>query len=144
MPRAAVDCSSIGLLASDLSSSSYSSGTSGNSGDFLAKGENRNFIKKLEAATRRFRKRTKNRRRDSGSGTNAGSASGGEFEDLFHLRGARDRPRIARHPRRAHRLRGDAIELIPTDLHLTEAARHAEAADEAVEHVAGVLAGLTH
>src|SRR5436305_8732228 len=67
-----------------------------------------------------------------------------ELQDLLHLLGAGDRPRIARYPGRAHRLPGDAVEILAADLHLAQAARHAEAADEGVEHVAGILAGMAH
>ncbi len=55
-----------------------------------------------------------------------------------------DLARIARHPGRAHRPRRDAVEMFGADMHLREAARHAEVADEAVEHVAGVFAGMAH
>ena len=38
----------------------------------------------------------------------------------------------------------DAVEMLGPDLDLVQAARHAEAADEIVEHVAGVLARMPH
>src|SRR6202171_3619588 len=40
-----------------------------------------------------------------------------------------DGPRIARHPGRAHRLLGDAIEMLAAHLHLAQASGHAEPAD---------------
>src|SRR5215203_3492844 len=60
-----------------------------------------------------------------------------QLENLLHLLRPGDRARVARHPGGAHRLFGDAVEMLRADLHLGQAARHAEAADEAVEHVAG-------
>jgi hypothetical protein len=42
-----------------------------------------------------------------------------------------DLARVARHPRRRHRLLGDAVEMLGADFDLLQAARHAEAADEA-------------
>src|SRR5216684_1063776 len=79
----------------------------------------------------------------------AGSAStsirlGRQLENLPHLGRPVDGPRIARHPRRAHRLLGDAIEMLAAPIHLAQASGHAEPADEIVEHVAGILPGMAH
>ena len=38
----------------------------------------------------------------------------------------------------------DRVEMFFSDIHLMQAARHAEIADEFVQHVGGVLAGLAH
>src|SRR3954454_24611453 len=68
----------------------------------------------------------------------------GENENFAHLRRSVDLARVARYPWRTHRLFGDALELRGSDPDFLQAARHAERADETVEHVAGVLAGLSH
>src|SRR6266478_8882007 len=68
----------------------------------------------------------------------------GQNQNLAHLRWRLDFSRVAWNPGRAHRLFGDAVEMLGADPHILQAARQAETADEGVEHVAGVLAGLTH
>src|SRR5262245_55684760 len=70
--------------------------------------------------------------------------SRGQFEDLATLRGTVDRPRVARHPRRVHRLLGDPRETLRPDLNRAEAARHVEPVDEGVKDIAGILARMTH
>src|SRR5882672_12498715 len=67
-----------------------------------------------------------------------------QIENLAHLRWSLDFARIARHPGRMHRLLRDAVEMLGPDLDLAQAARHAKATNEAVEHVAGILAGMAH
>src|SRR5437660_11834648 len=67
-----------------------------------------------------------------------------QFENLAHLRRAVDLARVARHPWRRHCSQRDAVEMLRPYLHLTQAARHAEAADEIVKHVAGILARVSH
>src|SRR6187401_2446319 len=59
---------------------------------------------------------------------------GRQFQDLANLRRAGDRPRVARHPRRAHCLLGYPVEALPPDLDRTEAPRHPEPGDEPIEH----------
>src|SRR5689334_11856635 len=66
----------------------------------------------------------------------------GQQEYLADLRRSLDLARIARHPGRAHRLLGDRIEMLGADAHVPQAAGHAEPADEGIEDVAGILAGL--
>src|SRR3954464_13741421 len=68
----------------------------------------------------------------------------GQQKNLTYLRRAIDLARIARDPRRAHRLLGDAVEMLRADPHILQAARHAELPDERVQHIAGVLAGMAH
>ena len=52
--------------------------------------------------------------------------------------GPSDRARVAWNPGRAHRLLRDPLEMVPPDAGGGEAARHAEAGDEAVEQVARI------
>ena len=65
-------------------------------------------------------------------------------QNFAHLRRPLDLARVARHPGRRHRLLRDAVEMLRADFDLAQAARHAEAANEAVEHVAGVLVRMAH
>src|SRR4051794_21625952 len=68
----------------------------------------------------------------------------GETKNFAYLRRVVDLARIAWDPRRCHRLLRDAVEMLGSDSNLPQAARHAEPGDKAVEHVGGVLAGLSH
>src|SRR5215469_2272178 len=78
------------------------------------------------------------------AGKNRTSRSRRPFEDFPHLRRFGDRSRIARDPRRRHRLFGDAGEARGADLHCAEAARHAKAGDKGVEHLASIFTRMAH
>src|SRR5215831_19205915 len=69
---------------------------------------------------------------------------GGQFEDLSNLDGTSDRPRVARHPWRVHRLFGEPREVLGPDLDGGEATRHADVGNKSGEHLAGILARMTH
>src|SRR5262245_62578196 len=71
-------------------------------------------------------------------------SSSGELQDLAHLRGAIDASRVAGDPGGAHRLLGDLLEAVASDLHRTEASRHSEPGDEGIEQGPGVAAWLRH
>src|SRR5215468_689042 len=68
----------------------------------------------------------------------------GQFKNLAHLARPVDLARVARYPGCRHRLACDLVEVLGQDAHLAQAAWHAEAADEAIEHVCGVVALMTH
>src|SRR5580704_4771076 len=67
-----------------------------------------------------------------------------ELENVTDLGRPVDVARIARHPGRRHRLPCDLVEMLTSDADIVQGARHAEIADELIQHVARVLAGLTH
>src|SRR5262245_66148550 len=74
----------------------------------------------------------------------ASPSSSGELQDLAHVRGAIDAPRVAGHPGGPHRLFRDPLEAVASNLYRIEASRHSEPADEAIEQRSGVAAWLRH
>src|SRR5260370_25452479 len=64
-------------------------------------------------------------------------------KNFVHLRRAIDLARVARDPRRCHGLLRNRLEMLRAYPDVLQAARQSEAADEAVQHVGGVLARLS-
>src|SRR4051812_8973424 len=68
----------------------------------------------------------------------------GHIQNFAHLRRPLDLARVARHPGRRHRGLRDAVEMLRGYFDLAQAARHAEAANEPVEHAASILVRMPH
>src|ERR1700761_6640836 len=68
----------------------------------------------------------------------------GQQQDFADLRRALDLARVALDPGVGHRELGDPVEMLWADMDVLQAAWQAEAADQIVEQIRGVLAGLAH
>src|ERR1700674_3603374 len=73
-----------------------------------------------------------------------GSSLCGQNKNFAHLRRTVDLARVARDPWRCHGLLRNPIELLRTDPDVLQAARQPEAADEMIQHIAGVFARFSH